>query len=306
MEMTNSKPAKYDSSRAMEVEKNLLMKQIIQMPNLPTPSPIVMKLVQLLRYEEVQMKDIISSVERDQSLVAQLLKLINSGFYGLKNKVDSVETAVGLLGITNLKQVIYSATVIDLFSEEEKKEWEHAYSSSVLMTNIMRENELPVASNLPLTALIHDIGKVVLRKFRPQKYKLAQMASEEKRLPLFMAETTIINLNHAEIGGMIAEKWQMTPDISIPVAFHHGKAIPSEFILETALLRFVNWVDCTVRGITCLEPERDLMEAAGIEEIDKDYWINQQRAVVCTVRDQNFLEKAADTKKIPKQAPFRR
>ena len=306
MEILSSKTPKYDSARAMEVEKNLLMKQIMQMPNLPTPSPIIMKLVQLLRYEEVQMKEIINAIERDQSLVAQLMKLINSGFYGLKHKIDSVETAVGLLGITNLKQVIYSATAVDLFSEEEKKEWEHAYSTSVLMTNIMKENELPVASNLPLTSLLHDMGKIVLRKFRPQKYKLAQMAADEKKVPLFQTEAALINLNHAEVGAMIMERWQMTQDIITPVLYHHSKEIPNEFLLETALLKFANWVDCLVRGITCLEPERNLMEASGIEEIDKDYWISQQRSVVCTVRDGNFLEKPADTKKIPRQTPVRR
>lgn len=291
-------PSKSEQSRKiMEAEKNMLIRQIMQMPDLPSPSPVMVRVIQLLRYDEVKVNELVKTIERDQSLVAQILKIINSGYYSLSQKIDNVNHAIALLGIQNLKQIVFSISVMELFSSDEKNEWEHAYTSSLMITSMMSENELPVATNLPMTALIHDLGKVVLQKFRPQKYKICRSNSEEKRHPIYIAEDAIIKLNHAEIGSILMQKWNMTDDIIIPIKYHHRKDVPSEYVLETALLKFANWVDCLVRNIPCNEPEREIMSASGIEEIDKDYWIRNHRELVCSIHNQNLYDPDAKDKK---------
>lgn len=266
--------------KAREFERKMLLKKISEMKNLPVPNHHVMKVMLLLRNEEAEMSQIIEGIEKDQSLVAKILQLINSGYYGLRNTIDSVERAVNLLGIMNVKQVIYSATLLELFSDEELEEWNHAHTSSVLMGKLMKENEIPAASNLALTTLMHDIGKVVLRRYSPKKYDIILSHAHSKRLPVHQAEEIVMHIDHAEVGAVLLEKWKMTEDIIKPVSAHHSRDIPAEFVLETALLQFVNWVDCSARGVICEEPAKILMEEAGFEEIDKDYWVNYQKNLI--------------------------
>lgn len=304
------------AEKSLEFEKKMLLQKIGQMSNLPTPSSSIMKVMLLLRDEDVSMPELIEAISQNQSLVARILKLINSGYYGLRKSIDSVDRAVNLLGILKVKQVVYSASIMEFFSKDEEKDWNHAYSASVLMSDIMTEYKIPAASNLPLTVLMHDIGKVILRRFTPKKYRLALTTAQAEKIPGFQAEESIIHINHAEIGGWLLERWQMTEDIYKPVMFHHMRELPEEeenFIVETALLQFVNWVDCSARQIPCPKPSEELMVQAGFEEMETDYWVNFQSDLIMEIekRGAHIADKenepeqkhrSTSTDKISKQA----
>ena len=68
---------------------------------------------------------------------------------------------------------------------------------------------------------------------------------------------------------------------------HHEDALPEEYLFETALLQFVNYIDCTVRGIPCDPPTKKLMKAAHIAEIDEAGYINSQRTLIDKLRAAN-------------------
>jgi hypothetical protein len=83
------------------------------------------------------------------------------------------------------------------------------------------------------------------------------------------------------------QKWDMTEDIIKPVSYHHYVSPPEDYILETALTQFVNWVDCRCRNIICDEPSKELLNAAGIEAIDKDYWVNYQTELIKSIEGED-------------------
>lgn len=285
-------PESLQQQKTVDVERRMLLKRISEMENLPTPSASVMKTMLLLRNEEVQMDQLIGAIEKDQSLVAQILKMVNSSFYGLRSSIDSVGRAVTLLGTANVKRLVYSASIMEFFSEDEQVEWDHSYSCSVMMANLIKENEIPGVSNLPLAMILHDIGKVVLRRFCPQKYKIVMMSAAKSKSPMYQIEAEALHFSHAEAGAIMLEKWASLDEIVMPVLQHHREDVPQEYVFETALVQFVNWIDCSVRGIPCLPPSRELMDAAGIEGIEKDYWIEYQTKLIdglegggTTVRD---------------------
>jgi HD-like signal output (HDOD) protein len=294
-----------DDGSKSSFEKTLLLKRISQTTSMPAPSAHIMKVMMLLREENVRMPALVEAIERDQALVAQVLKLINSGFYGLRQTIDSVDRAVGFLGLLTVKQLVYSASIMDIFSDDEQVEWNHSYTTSVLMTQIMRENDLPAASNLPLTMIMHDLGKVALRRFSPKKYKLAQQQAVAKNIPIYQAENAIMSVNHSEVGALLLQKWDMTEDMLVPILFHHQEIIPKDYVMETALTQFVNWIDNKARNIQCEKPRLSLMQQAGFEEIDGDYWVEYQLELIRSVEDQNMVSASdhqeSDTRKLQKQ-----
>ncbi|OGV34764.1 MAG: hypothetical protein A2020_09585 [Lentisphaerae bacterium GWF2_45_14] len=289
--------------KSLEFEKKMILQKINGMTNLPTPGNSIMKVMLLLRDEDVAMRELIESIKQNQSLVARILKLVNSGYYGLRKSIDSVDRAVNLLGILKVKQLVYSASIMDMFSQDEQDEWNHAYSSSVLMSDIMEAHEIPAASNLPLTVLMHDIGKVVLRRFSPKKFQMAVASAHRENIPVFESEDSVIHINHAEVGRWLLEKWQMTEDIYIPVGWHHSIELPPEqFIVEVALVQFTNWVDCVAREIPCPPPTKELMDTAGFEEIDNEYWIDYQRGVIASIEQKEGIPVDGDEEAEAKSA----
>ncbi len=279
-------PAGSFSESAVNFEKKILLEKVAKMSNLPTPSGTIMEIMLKLRNEDIEIKEIVVTVRRDQSLVAQILKMINSGYYGLRNQIDSVERAVNLLGIIKIKQIVYAASIMDMFSDEERLEWNHAYTSSLLMGFLLEDQKIPAASNLPLVMLMHDIGKLVLRRFAPTKYKLAKKQSELEQRPLYQIEEGLIHVDHAEIGAWLLERWQMTEEIIKPVRYHHLQTVPPDFQIETMLTQFVDWVDNMARGCVAATPSPELGKHTGFEIVDTDYWINTQRNFIVSVEGQ--------------------
>lgn len=273
-----------DERRKINVtDRNVLFKQIEESP--------------ASNYEEVNTVQITRSVEKDNSLDSQILKIISSGFYTFKpdsNIFDSTDS----IAIKKLKKMIYSVSAQDFVSEKSHMEWEHSYSASILMKKMIEENELPVSSNLPVAVLMHDVGKIFLLKYRPQKYKMAQTSAKEKGVPLHIEEESVLKITHAEVSGFLMKKWDMTEDMTTPVYYHHRKDIPNDYVLETALMKFVDWMDYYLRGMPCVDPEPAIMSAAGIEEIDKRYWIKAHQEIIASTHDQYF--KNTDTSRLKK------
>jgi HD-like signal output (HDOD) protein len=179
------------------------LKQIEQINDLPVPNAHILRLIKDLQNEDIDWKKLISDIEQDVSLVATLLKLVNSGYYGLRSTVDSVAAAIKLLGLMQVRQAIYSATVMEVFKPEEKEEWEHAYSCFTLMNTLMESCSLPAANNLPLTMLMHDIGKVALRRFSPKKYDLVYEVAKNEGITHIAAERQLLKVDHAEVGAWL-------------------------------------------------------------------------------------------------------
>jgi len=285
------------SNTVLSFEKAMLLKHIREVTDLPVPNVHLISIIRLMRDENVKIPVLVAAIQRDQALVAKMLKLVNSGLYSLKTKIETVDMAVSLLGLSKVKQIVYSASVMDLFSDEEKAEWDHAYSSSVLMDNILKDNELEVNKALPLAMLLHDIGKVVLRRFSPQKYKMAKLMAKNEKKQLFLVEESMLQISHAEAGSVLMEKWEMDSDIILPVMYHHMDGVPPDYIVETALIQLVNWVDNSARDQLCQQPSKALLEKAGFDALDKLSYVNYQRQLIAKLNEADEkLKKAATSR----------
>jgi HD-like signal output (HDOD) protein len=261
-------------------EKKVLLKKISEMHDLPVLDVNISKIVSLLRNENVVIDELVTAIGHDAGLVAKILKLINSGYYSLRHTVTSVERAVVLLGILNIKQLVYSAAILDFYSYDNIVEWNHAYTSSLLMNNLMEEHILPTAVNLPLAMLMHDIGKVVLRRYSPDRFREAITMSQDDVIPVFQAEEVVLGIDHADVGGMLLEKWGMAPETFVTVRQHHCSHAPEEYGVETAMVQLVNWIDSSARSITALRPDQALLSASGLSGINTDAMIERQREFI--------------------------
>jgi HD-like signal output (HDOD) protein len=142
------------------------------------------------------------------------------------------------------------------------------------MDNLISSNDLGVNKSLSLAMLLHDIGKVVLKRYSPQKYKMAQLIAKNERKPLYKVEETIIQVSHAEAGSVLMDKWEMDDDLVIPVMYHHRDELPQDYIIETALIQLVNWIDNQARDMSIAPPSKELLAHIGFDDVDKTAYIN--------------------------------
>ncbi len=266
---------------------------IAKIKDLPTISPSYTSLINIINKTEINIDDLHQAIEEDQVLVFKMLKIINSGYYSLRNKIVSVKQAVGLLGLQATKQIIYSLWVMDSFLIRDEHLWVHSYSSFRLAIDIIDSVSLPnISPLLPVTALLHDIGQIVLQVMYPKiyldvinTYCHAQINSES--LYLFNIENNELGIDHAFAGSELVKKWGMDEAISTPILFHHSDEFPEKYISETVFLRLIDWIDCQTREIPSLELNPKDVEHAAMHNFNIDYWLNHHAGLIIHIDETN-------------------
>ena len=268
------------------MEKKLLFSKIRRLEELPLPSYSLLRITGILKSGSECTEELIDCITKDHVLTAQVFRLIYQKHPLHAGSITSTSAAICHLHGEELKELATYPRMLEHFGADEELEWSHAYSCSLLMKRILEDNEIYDMSHLVLAAQLHDIGKVVLRDWSPKKYVLVRThAASSLKIPFYRMEDAILQTNHAEAGGALLESWGFPEKVWKVVANHHVESIPDEYVFETALLQFVNWVDSSARGIECNPPAKDLLFAAGIDEIDADGCKIAQRAYISALHE---------------------
>ena len=265
-------------------EKEKFLLRISSITDLSVPPMILDQLLPVLSQQELLPEDFSrSQLLHDPSIVAYFLKqfyeeeanreLLFAGMDDIFNQMNKEEIYVLLSEMSPMEN----------FDPVDVAEWKHAYSTHLLMHAIVSENEFSQLMYLIPLMLVHDIGKLVLHHVVPETCAEIVAAAEKRKIARCTAEDEVLNLNHADAGARLLKEWHFPERFVKPIQYHHSAEIPDEYVLETALVQFVNWVDCYVRGIPATPLNQETMTAAGIEEIDTEYWVARHRKTVAEI-----------------------
>lgn len=262
-------------------EKFLL--RISSITDLTVPPIILDQLFPMLKDEKLPEDFGNSKLMHDPSIVAYFLKGLYEEEKNQEILFGGMDDIFDHLGKNKMYNLLSEMTPMPKFDTEEIDEWKHAYSSHLLMHVLVTENGFTQLKYLIPLMLVHDIGKLVLHQMAPDVCDEIIALSNARMLPRSMAEMDRLELTHADVGAWLLKEWHYPARFYKPILYHHSSFIPEEYVLETALVQFVNWVDCHVRGIPASPLRRATMAAAGIEEIDTEYWVDRHKKIVAEI-----------------------
>ncbi|MBN1676865.1 MAG: HDOD domain-containing protein [Kiritimatiellae bacterium] len=212
------------------MKKEELFKELEGVNNLPTLPPIIQRLTQAVQDPNSDAERVAAIIKDDQSMMARILKIVNSAAYGLPERIHSIQQAIATMGFVAVRNVALSTAVFSAHADSNgfsKKEfWRHAISTglgvNVLHKSLRHPLDKPFSPDLlHLAGLLHDIGKVVLQQFFQADFADAIVWAEQKWIPLFRAEFEIFGANHAEVGAWLAQKWKLPEDVVQSIRWHH-------------------------------------------------------------------------------------
>ena len=194
---------------------------------LPTLPGIAIKILEAVRKEEACLKEIGEILSKDPSLSAEVLRAINSPFYGLSTKVTSVTHAVNMLGINTVKSLSLSFSIVKNFETEKSngfdytRFWKDSLTSAV-SAKILAAKLLPhFSDDAFFLGLIHNIGQLVIYLIMPDQYNLIAKEKERSGCAAHEAENQILGFNHMELGEHLIQSWNLPNNFAIPVRHHH-------------------------------------------------------------------------------------
>jgi putative nucleotidyltransferase with HDIG domain len=182
--------------------------------------------------------------------------------------------AVALLGFNEVKLMVMGVSVFEPFhsSIKDPKEryrfWEHSMLCSITSENIGDQIKCE-AKDLNVAGLLHDIGKVVLdRYFNEEWCKYLEKQAEDSRSNIEVEEECL-GVTHAKIGYLVAERWNLPPNLVECIKMHHNPNPLSPFYKQTCIVSLANVLCKSIASETKptdnLEIPKDLLKVLNLD-----------------------------------------
>ena len=235
-------------------DKSSILTKLSTLRNLPTLPHILIKLIRLCNKDEVSLKEVSDIIEKDTSLSAKILKLVNSSCYGLPRDIKDIYQAVTYLGMNTVKNIAVSASICQAFHPVKdeglfnlKVFWWHSLRCAVLGRLVAKKLNYENLEDAFLAGMLHDIGKLVLWVNFPREYS-ALLNKYKGRSDLLLAGEIRFGITHCEVGAWLLNQWGFQSLLSDALLYHHEslgdvqRALPIVQIVYSANILAHNFI----------------------------------------------------------------
>ncbi|MCX6135380.1 MAG: HDOD domain-containing protein [Ignavibacteriales bacterium] len=198
---------------------------------------------------------IIKLIETDPVLTGNVLRAVNSPFYGLRWRVNSVPSAIALLGLAETSRILVAVYIKQkLFAMNSGQRtvlealWKHSINTAAIARLITKEYGILTGGKEFTAGLMHDMGKIVLIQYFPTELETITRMVRELELNDVQVENQIVAISHDEIGGVLGERWRLPHEFVEVMRFHHT---PSKATINPELTTVVRFADLLAEHWMC-------------------------------------------------------
>lgn len=282
----------------MHLEQRL--KQIQRfISKIPSLSTTVEKVMEICNNPAASPNDLNRVISYDPVLTGQILRLINSAYYGLPNRITSLTRAIIMLGLNTVKNLVLATSVLGSFKSRSQVPqlpmddfWAHSLGVGVTAKMIAKREKIPAQEHEAffVAGLLHDLGKLPLMVCFPDLYSQTIDDADSGQLPLFKIEKTNIGFDHCEVGMLIAAKWKLKSKIQNAIVGHHRVGM-SEGPVDI-LTAYTNLANQLINGLKIVSAGDRNTEDFTFEKTSNDLGVSPQRLLELKPHIENEIEKA--------------
>lgn len=203
------------------------LQDILNCPSLPSIPVVAAKVIELTSNPDVKMAELAEQITIDQALSSKVLRTVNSSFYGLRSKCTSIEKALVLLGLGPVKSLVLGFSLTESLKPAEGEGFDYEdYWKRGLHTAIASKvvadtkGYLDETDECFLVGILQDIGMIAMLRAMPQEYTQVLINTGSEHAVLAREEIKKFEVQHAEVGASIGERWKLPAPITVPIRFH--------------------------------------------------------------------------------------
>jgi HD-like signal output (HDOD) protein len=193
------------------------------------PQPQIMVDLQMEQYMlEPDLGAIAKLISQDPGLSGALLKIVNSPYFGLTNRIISIRQAVNLLGCNTVINLINAQSIKGEMSDETivtlNRFWDSAQDVAMTCLTLAKRIGYQPADEAYALGLFHNCGiPLMLKRFPDYMAVLEQAyANTSAQVRLVDSENNRFDTNHAVVGYYVAKSWNLPRHICDAIAQHHN------------------------------------------------------------------------------------
>jgi len=212
------------------VPNQSLLEKIARIEYLPVLPDVYNRITAELAKGEPSPKEIGDIVARDVGMSANILKLINSAYFGLPRHIAAPQQAVIVLGVNVIRSVILSLHIFKSFENRIRPSfslpmlWGHSMRVAAIAKSIAAQERLPKdeSDHAYISALLHDVGKLLLDAHCQEECNRVYEVVQAENRRVAEVEAELLGLTHAEVGAYLLGLWGLPRNVVMAVARHHA------------------------------------------------------------------------------------
>lgn len=258
----------------------LIIKKIKELEPIPQ---VAHKIMSIAKDPDSGMSDLSEIIAYDAAVTSNLLKVVNSAYFGLSGKIDSVHQAVVYLGMSQVIDIVLMAASAKNLNAAQKGYglnegdlWKYSVSSALIARELAEKKEAQETHLIFTAALLKDIGKVILSRYVEDSFEKISVLVAEQGFSFREAEKEVIGIDHAELGAMVAETWNFSPKMVEIIRNHHQPQ-------ESTISEFES-------SIVCMADTLCMMMGIGVGSDGLAYRFHQEVADRLELTERDFQE----------------
>jgi putative nucleotidyltransferase with HDIG domain len=190
---------------------------------------------------------------------------VNSSFYGLLNKISSIDHALVILGFREVKNVVLGFSIQNMFKHEDtsfdrSRFWKHSIICSQISKHLGKYFNIVDDGTFLLSGLIHDIGKLVIDQYFQEDFENVLQYISTNNCTFSQAEKEILGVTHYQIGAKLLQKWHFPKKVTMQIFYHHAPWHDKNFTSGSIIIYLAN-ILTKLSGYTCVEGELEIKES---------------------------------------------
>ena len=259
-----------------KIQVNDIINKIENLPTLPVISKQINK---LFENDDISIRDLEELIQKDAPLTIKILKIVNSAFYGLINKTSSLEHALVILGLKEVKNIVLAFSIQSYFTNknnntDRERFWKHSIVCSQIAKFLGNHFNAPGKDTLFLSGLIHDMGKLVFDQYFHDEFIETVNMAVTKQIKTSEAEKNILGTTHYQVAAKLLQQWQFPKEVIMQVFYHHAPWHDMNYTSGSIII-YLSDVMSKISGYTCIENEHkteidDLLNPKVIDFLTKN------------------------------------
>lgn len=227
-----------------------ILKRLQNVSNLPPIHRVLQEISQLFNSPTISARKVEMMIEKDPSLTLKVLSVANSPLYGLRRNVTSINTAVILLGMKEIKSIVTSIRMASTMRMKSDKYFnpDKFLSHSMIVGMLAQRMSKDLGFNFEgdgfVAGMLHDMGILIIHEFLSNEFLQIVGYSVQNQTSFLEAEYKILGLSHQEIGEFLTDKWSLPSVFSDALQFHHRPGESKENNFLTAILHVADYATC--------------------------------------------------------------
>lgn len=221
-----------------------LIQKIQSFPSLPS---VVCRVIELSSQPDSSVDEFLDVIRMDVSLTTAILKLANSAFFGQTRKVGTLNQAIPILGLTEIRNMVIARAMFNSFKTVKgeswfdiKEFWIHSFLCGLAARVLAKERKPD--EYLFICGLIHDIGKLVILMVFPSQFAQFFSKGHEPMFDMYLWEEKQFGVSHGEIGLNLLNRWFFPKILTDSVGYHHHPEKAEENKTYASLIYFADMV----------------------------------------------------------------